>query len=427
MTSQQTPRTNGHSRVVIVGGGVIGAACAYYLAREGRQVTIVDRGEFGRGCSHGNCGFISPSHVLPLTSPEAIGTALRSLFKPTAPFRIKPRIDPSLWWWLLQFARRCNSGQMLRAAGPIHEMLRSSRRLYDQLFASEPFHCDWETRGLLFVFQTQHGLEHHAETAKLLREQFGLQIDRYDGESLNQLEPTLKPGLAGGFLYPDDAHLRPNKLMSSWREILLAKGVTLRERCVVNRLIHSQNQTVAVSTSDGDIEADAFVIATGAWTPQLNSELGCRVPIQPGKGYSITMSRPVHCPTYPLMFEEHRVAVTPFEAGYRLGSTMEFAGYDNTLDRRRLEYLRAGASHYLQEAPTQTVEEEWCGWRPMTYDSVPIIDRSPRWKNVWIAAGHNMLGVSMSPSTGQMIAEMIDGRPTTIKAEPYSLTRFGSR
>jgi len=215
--------------------------------------------------------------------------------------------------------------------------------------------------------------------------------------------------------------------MSSWRAILQAQGVTLRERCVVTGLISSQDQTRALKTSDGEIEADAFVMATGAWTPQLNRELGCHIPIQPGKGYSMTLTRPAHCPTYPLMFEEHRVAVTPFEAGYRLGSTMEFAGYDTSLDRRRLDYLRAGASHYLQESPTQAVEEEWCGWRPMTYDSVPIIDRSPRWKNVWIAAGHNMLGVSMAPATGQMIAEMVDGRPTSINTTPYSLSRFGSQ
>ena len=425
MISEASSTGNRHDRVVIVGGGVIGAACAYYLARDGRHVTIVDRNEFGRGCSHGNCGFISPSHLLPLTTPGAIGTALRSLFSPTAPFRIKPRLDPTLWWWLLQFGRRCSTGHMLRNAGPIHEMLKSSRRLFDELFAAEPFQCDWETRGLLFAFQSLAGLEHHAETAKLLHEQFGLAVERFDGAGLKQLEPTLKAGLAGGFLYPDDAHLRPDKLMSSWRSILLAKGVTIRDKCVVERLIQDPNRTVALGTSDGDIPADAFVIATGAWTPQLNRELGCKVPIQPGKGYSITLSRPVQCPTYPMMFEEHRVAVTPFQAGYRLGSTMEFAGYDSTLDRRRLNYLREGASHYLQESPTQAVEEEWCGWRPMTYDSVPIIGRSPGRRNVWIAAGHNMLGVSMSPATGLMIAEMIDGRPTSIQAEPYSLSRFG--
>ncbi|MES2792062.1 MAG: FAD-dependent oxidoreductase [Planctomycetota bacterium] len=423
-TTENHGQPDQHRRVVIVGGGVIGAACAYFLARDGRQVTIIERGEFGRGCSHGNCGFVSPSHVLPLTSPGAITTALSSLFKPTAPFRIKPRIDPSLWWWLLQFARRCTNSQMLAAAGPIHELLQSSRQLYDQLFATEPFECDWETQGLLFVFQTLGGLNHHAETATLLRERFGLTIDRYDGPRLNELEPTLKPGLAGGFLYPNDAHLRPDKLMSSWKKILLQKGVDIRENCVVERLIHAQDRTTAVSTSQGEIPADAFVVATGAWTPQLNSELGCRIPIQPGKGYSITLPRPARCPTYPLMFEEHRVAVTPFEAGYRLGSTMEFAGYDTSLDRRRLNYLRDGASHYLLDSPEQAVEEEWCGWRPMTYDSLPIIDRSPRWNNVWIAAGHNMLGVSMSPATGQLIAEMIAGRPTFLKTEPYSLSRF---
>lgn len=413
-----------HGQVVIIGGGVIGAACAYYLAREGRSVTILERQQFGRGCSHGNCGFISPSHVLPLTTPGAISTALKSLFSPTAPFRIKPRLDPTLWGWLLQFARRCNNQQMLTAAGPIHALLETSRKLYDQLFAEEPFDCDWETRGLLFVFKTPGGLEHHQEVASLLRDKFGLSIERFDGAALNELEPALKPGLAGAFLYPHDAHLRPDKLMSSWRHILLSQGVQIQEQCVVHEITGTAGQATSIRTSTGDYSADAVVMATGAWTPQLNQTLGCRVPIQPGKGYSMTLTRPARCPIYPLMFEEHRVAVTPFQQGYRLGSTMEFAGYDATLDRRRLNYLREGAEHYLAESPAAAVEEEWCGWRPMTYDSLPIIDRSPRWKNVWVAAGHNMLGVSMSPATGQMVAELVAGRRTTLDVTPYALSRF---
>ena len=150
-------------------------------------------------------------------------------------------------------------------------------------------------------------------------------------------------------------------------------------------------------------------MATGAWTPLLNRELGCKVPIQPGKGYSITMPRPAKCPTIPLIFEEHRVAVTPMQSGYRLGSIMEFAGYDRTINPRRIEMLRSGASHYLLEPTAEPVVEQWYGWRPMTPDSLPIIRRSPARNNVVIAAGHNMLGLSMAPATGKQVAEMLSG------------------
>jgi D-amino-acid dehydrogenase len=177
-------------------------------------------------------------------------------------------------------------------------------------------------------------------------------------------------------------------------------------------------------TSRGEFAADAFVVATGAWTPLLNRELGCRIPIQPGKGYSITMPRPARCPAVPLIFEEHRVAVTPMRSGYRLGSTMEFAGYDTTLNRDRLALLRDGATHYLHEPAAEPVVEEWFGWRPMTPDGLPIIDRSPAMANVMIAAGHNMLGLSMAPATGRLVAELLGTRLTHLNSAPYSLKRF---
>ena len=418
---------NGIDRTVVVGGGVVGAACAYFLAQDGRRVTILEQGEFGAGCSHGNCGLICPSHALPLTAPGAFGTALRSLFRPTAPFRVKPRFDPRLWSWLLRFAMRCNASRMLEAAEPIHALLRSSRSLYDHLFGAESFDCEWETRGLLFPFRTVGGMDHHAATAHLLQERFGLSIDRFDGAETCELEPALKPGLAGSFLYRDDAHLRPDKLLSSWRRILESKGVEIRERCALRSIVRERDRARAVRTTSGELAADVIVVATGAWTPFLERELGCRIPIQPGKGYSTTMARPARCPKFPLMFEEDRIAVTPMKSGYRLGSTMEFAGYDTTLDRRRLAYLRQGAERYLHEPTGEPVTEEWYGWRPMTYDSVPIIGRCPTLRNVWIAAGHNMLGVSMSPGTGKLIAESIAGRTPHLDPKPYSPDRFRTK
>jgi D-amino-acid dehydrogenase len=416
--------SNSGSKVIVIGGGGIGAACAYFLRRAGWCVTILDRGAFGKGCSHGNCGFICPSHVLPLAEPGAAWKALKAMLHKDSPFYIKPRLDLSLWGWLFRFARRCNRTTMLEDARAIHALLQSSRMLYDTLVKDESLDCEWQTRGLLFVFRTPAEMEHYTATDALLREHFNLGATRYDGDALTALEPALKPGLAGGWHYPDDAHLRPDKLMSSWRRLLEANGVTIRENCDATGFVRANGRATAVVTSAGELPAEAFVVATGALTPLLNKQLGCKIPIQPGKGYSITMSRPARCPTIPLIFHEHRVAVTPMQSGYRLGSTMEFAGYDATLNPARLEILREGARPYLHEPLGPSVEEEWFGWRPMTYDSKPIIDRSPVMANVLIAAGHNMLGMSMAPATGKLVAELLAGCSPHVDPAPYRVSRF---
>jgi D-amino-acid dehydrogenase len=411
-------------RVIVVGGGVIGTACAHYLSLAGREVTILDRGAFGAGASHANCGYVCPSHVLPLTTPGAVGMALRSMLKRDAPFYVKPRFDPTLWAWLFRFARRCNHRDMMAAAAAIRPLLNTSRRLYEELLRSEGIDCEWEERGLLFIFQSRSGMEHYAGTDRLLRESFDLSATRYDGDALTALEPALRPGLGGGWHYRTDAHLRPDRLMSEWRRVLEARGVTVREHCEVKGFVSERHRARALTTERGEMTADAFVVAAGALTPRLGRFLGCKVPIQPGKGYSITMDRPARCPTIPLIFEEHRVAVTPMRTGYRLGSTMEFAGYDTTLNRRRLDILRRGAEHYLYEPFGEPVREEWYGWRPMTPDSVPIIGRSPGLANVVIAAGHNMLGLSMAPATGRLVAELLDGTTPHVDPAPYAPTRF---
>jgi D-amino-acid dehydrogenase len=410
--------------VVVIGGGVIGASCAYYLSKAGWSVTILDRGEFGKGCSHGNCGFVCPSHVLPLTVPGAVRTALKGLLSRSAPFSIKPRFDPTLWAWLIRFARRCNVADMMEAGRALQALLNSSRSLYDQLMKEEPFDCEWQPRGMLVVFLHKEAMEHHAETDHLLRESFDMGAERYDGDRLTELEPALKPGLAGGWHYKWDAHLRPDRLMSSWRRVLEARGVTIRERCEVTGLVREAGRARAAATSQGEMTADVFIVATGAWTPFLNDSLGCRVPIQPGKGYSITMPRPAKCPTIPLIFDEHRVAVTPWASGYRLGSTMEFAGYDTSINPARLQLLRDGARPYLHEPYCAPVLEEWYGWRPMTSDSKPIIDRSPALGNVLIAAGHNMIGVATATATGKLVAEMLGGDRPHVDPAPFAVSRF---
>jgi D-amino-acid dehydrogenase len=241
------------------------------------------------------------------------------------------------------------------------------------------------------------------------------------------MEPALKPGLAGGWYYHDDAHLRPDKLMRSWHQVLARGGATTRAHCDFKGFESRDGRAVSARTAQGELVADVFVVAAGAWTPMVNEQLGCRIPIQPGKGYSMTMPRPSLCPQIPMIFPETRVAVTPFQSGYRLGSTMEFAGYDDSIRPARLQLLKDGAAPYLREPYCDPVEETWYGWRPMTYDSLPIIDRTPRYENVYIAAGHNMLGLSMSPATGKLIAEMVNGTTPHVDPKPYRVARFAGR
>jgi D-amino-acid dehydrogenase len=414
---------NESKHVAVIGGGVIGAACAHYLSEAGCRVTILDRGRFGRGCSHANCGFVCPSHVLPLAAPGAIRNALRAMLARQSPFKIRPGFRIGLWRWLFAFARRCNVADMMESARGIQPLLLSSRTLYEDLIRGG-LDCEWQTRGLLFVFHSKAAMEHYATTDELLRKEFNTPARPFFGDEVHEFEPTLKRGLGGGWLYEGDAHLRPDRLMTAWRRSLESRGVSVREDCPVRGFAHKGGIATAVQTPQGDLEADAFVLAAGAWTPMIGSVLGCRIPIQPGKGYSITTARPARCPRVPLIFEEHRVAVTPMASGYRLGSMMEFVGYNESIHSRRIDYLKLAAAQYLDQPIGEAVEETWFGWRPMTPDSRPIIGRSPALSNVVIAAGHNMLGLSMAPATGKLVMEILLGRQPHLDIGPYSPGRF---
>lgn len=417
--------TQGRERhVLIVGAGVIGAACAHYLQLAGCRVTIVDKGRFAGACSHGNCGFVCPSHVLPLAEPGAFREALRSLLSRDAALRVKPRLDLRLWTWFLRFARRCNRRDMIESGHAIQPLLLSSMKLYEELVQSGGIECEWEKRGMLFAYKTKDALDGFAETNDLLARIFDEPAQLLASEEMRELEPALKAGLAGGWYYQHDAHLRPDKLMQNWRELLEGRGAVIREQCEVHGFERSSGKAVTVQTSSGPLAADSFVVAAGSWTPFLEKHVGCRIPIQPGKGYSLTMPRPQICPRLPIIFPEHRVGVTPMQSAYRLGSIMEFAGYDESIDPARLKLLTDAAAVYLQDPVGEPVLEEWCGWRPMTWDSRPIIDRSPACENVYIAAGHNMLGLSMATGTGKLISELLTGCEPHLDVAPYSAKRF---
>lgn len=423
--NEQTQQFSKQPAVVVIGGGVVGAACAYYLNKSGATVTVIDRGGFGNACSHANCGFISPSHILPLCQPGAISSTLKTMFKKDSAFSVKMRFDLELFRWMLRFARKCNHQDMLAAGYARQALLNSSRELYQLLFESgELQDCEWETQGMLFVHNSEHHFHAYAETDKLLREEYGLAGKLFAGEALNELEPALKPGIAGGWLYESDAHVRPDKVMSAWKTQLLSSGVQIIENCEFRSIVSNRGSISAIKTSTGTIRADQVVFATGAWSSLLRKQLQTKIPIQPGKGYSLTMPRPTVCPKYPMIFEEHRVAITPMQTGYRIGSTMEFAGFDTSIPQRRLDLLINGAKHYLKEPTAEPIQERWSGWRPMSADGVPLIGRLPRFQNAWMAAGHSMLGLSMGTATGKLLAEMITRTDPHIDPNPYRVDRF---
>ena len=410
-------------RALIVGGGVIGVTSAYYLSERNWDVTLIEKDSIGGGCSHGNCGLICPSDVLPLASPGAIRKTLAAMCRGRSPLYIKPRLTPRLWSWLLKFALRCNPRDMIRSANGRMALLEPSMLMYQQLFDRLEIDCEWQHRGLLYVFQSLKGLDAYSSTDETLSEEFGLIARRLESQELHSLDPSLKDSVAGAWYYEDDGHLRPDRLMSEWKRILIEAGVQIHENTEMQGLDVRQGTVVSAETSSGDFDADAVLVATGAVAVQMKRQIGVRLPIEPGKGYSITMSRPSICPEIPMLFPEHKIAVTPMNTGYRLGSTMEFSGFDTRINQKRINLIRKSAEVYMREPFGDELHEQWYGWRPMTYDGLPFIGPAPSMKNLFVAAGHNMLGLSMAPATGRLVAELMSDERPFIDPTPYRIGR----
>ena len=411
-------------RVAIVGGGIIGIACAHYLSQDGHAVTVIDQGRIGGGCSHGNCGHICPSHVLPLNERANLFAALGSLINPRAPFRVRPQWRPALLRWFWEFARRCNNRHTVAAGRAMQSLLDASIHEYKALFDAPEFEAQWRPLGLLYVLQTQPGMARFAAQDAMLRDTFGVAARRLEGSDLPAFDPALRPGLAGGFLYEGDAFVRPDTLMGNWARWLGSRGVRFEEHRRVQGVETAAGQITRLTSDKGGLTADRYVFASGAWSAALAAGLGCPVPVEPGKGYSVTTTRPRTCPRHAMLFAEHRVGATPFDDGFRLGSRMEFSGFDATIPPQRIRQLIDSARHYLHEPVGDQVLETWCGWRPMTWDSLPVIGAVPGLANGILATGHHMLGVTMAPATGRLVAEIIGEKPTHIDSVPFSPARF---
>lgn len=410
--------------VLILGGGIIGLACAYYLLKSGRGVTILEQNTLASGSSHGNCGTITPSHAPPLSQPGMIGKALQWMLTPDAPFRVAPRLDFELFGWMLQFARRCNWSdyhRLARAKGPL---LLRSRALLGALVRDENLACEFEESGTLYVHRDAAAFDAMNELPKTLAD-CGIVMERIDAARCRAMEPALNDSIVGGYWNPGDARLRPDRYAAELARVVKTLGAEICESTTITGFRRSGDRIDAVLTDRGEFVADEIVFALGSWSPRVGKQLDLRIPIQPGKGYSITYTQSPRAPRIPLTLKERSVCVTSWDSGYRLGSTMEFAGYDTSLNRARLDALRRAAAEYLIEPEGPAVIEEWYGWRPMTYDDLPIIGRTLKWKNLTLATGHSMLGVTMSAATGELVAQLFADAETALDAATFSPARFG--
>jgi D-amino-acid dehydrogenase len=412
-----------HSDALVIGGGVVGLACAHYLLQTGRSVRLIDKDRIGAGASSGNCGLVFVSDIVPLCFPGAARKEILGILRRNSPLYIKPKFDSHLFSWLLRFAGMCRSDFLPHAMRARADILHSSALLFDELASKQLIAAEYEQRGVLLAFRTEVAMRGYGRVNALL-EPYGLAAEGLSGKALHALEPALRPEIHGAWYHRADRHLRPERLIESWKRSLAAAGVAIEEACGLNRLHASGDRLVAAGTTQGDYSADQYVLAAGVWSAPIAKQVGIQLPIQPGKGYSITMERPAICPEIPCYLYERRVVATPWPSGYRLGGTMEFSGFNVNLNPDRLGVLRTAAAEYLREPLGQPMLEEWSGLRPMTYDDLPVIGRSPRFRNLALATGHGMLGITTAPATGRLVAEIVCGAAPHIDPAPYSPARF---
>ncbi|MBI5578001.1 MAG: FAD-dependent oxidoreductase [Deltaproteobacteria bacterium] len=409
--------------VLVIGGGVIGLACAHYLRQARRAVRVIDQGTVGAGASHGNCGLVFTSDLVPLCAPGAVRQGILGLLRRTSPLFIKPTLDMGRISWLLRFAGMCRVDHVRHAIRARAAILKSSGHLYEALLGPGGLEAEYEKRGVLLVYRSEAAMQGYAAVNDLLRPH-GLAAEALAGKALLDVEPALREDVYGAWYHRGDSHLRPDKLLASWKQALVRSGVVIEEDCRLERFRCAAGCVEAAVTNRGEYAARDFVLAAGAWSVPLFARLGLKLPMQPGKGYSITMERPAVCPQIPCYLYERRVVATPWPSGYRLGGTMEFSGFSTALNPRRLAALTAAAGEYLTDPVGHPVVEEWTGLRPMTYDDLPVIGRAPRFRNLTLATGHGMLGVTTAPATGKLVAEIVCSAPPHIDPEPFSVSRF---
>lgn len=412
------------SRALVIGGGVEGVCSAYYLVRAGWDVTLVEKGDVCAGSSYGNGGLIVPGHAIPMAAPGVWLTGLKWMLDPESPFYIRPRLDPELFAWLWRFRGACNAAHVRRAVPLIRDLSYASLALYRELAAVDGLEFGFRQDGALKVFRTERAYEEAVRDARLL-EEAGIAVKILDAAAARQVEPSLVPEVVGAILLPDDAHLIPDAFVKGLASVGQRLGVKVRTWTEVLGFRTAGRRIALVETTRGEFEADEIVLAAGAWSPVLARMLGLTLPLQPGKGYSVTYRRPANGPRMPLLLGEARVGVTPMEGRLRFAGTLELAGLDFSIDRRRVNAIVRAPARYVRGVDDLPVIEIWRGLRPCTPDGLPMIGRSERLDNLILATGHAHIGVSLGPVTGKLVSQLAADEKPLVEVTALKPERFG--
>lgn len=405
--------------VVIIGGGIIGLCSAYYLQKEGHQVSIIDQSNLDSGASYVNAGYLSPSHIIPLSAPGVMKKGLKWMFDSSSPLYIKPRLDIDFLKWTWAFNKSCNIKHVNKSIPVIRDIALLSQELYDNIKQDEGFSFHYEKKGLLMLCQTEKTLEEEIKIAHLAK-QNGLDVSKINLEELKKLEPNVDLNVIGATYFKCDSHMTPHEFMTDMKTYLKKAGVNFFTNEKVIDVEFNNQKITAIVTDKQSFKADEFVLAAGSWAPILSKKLGIKLLVQAGKGYRINSEKETGI-TIPAILTEAKVAITPMHGFTRFAGTMEIAGISHNINKVRVEAIANAVANYYPNI--KITEEEKAnaasGLRPVSPDGLPYIGKSNKCNNLTIATGHAMLGWSMGAATGTLVSEIIGEKKTSLNMLPF--------
>jgi D-amino-acid dehydrogenase len=414
--------------ITIIGGGIIGLSSAYYLSKAGHQITIIERGNGEDGCSFGNAGMIVPSHFIPLATPGMIEKGIRWMFDSESPFYVKPRLNWDLVSWGLKFYQAANKKQVERAMPALRDISLLSKKLFQEIAQEPDFDFAFEEKGLMMLCKTQHAFEEEVEVAHTAN-QLGIDAKVLTINELHQIENEIKPDVTGAIFYSGDTHCYPNAFVKQLKSYLTNKSVKFLYNSEITDFKIEKNQIKSLTINHSEnYPIDELVIATGSWSPILAKALHIGLPMQAGKGYSVTNQqvegKKLKTPSILL---EARVAITPMSQDFiRFGGTMEIGGINDQINMNRVRGIIKSVPQFFPNYPIEMPQKErvWYGLRPCSPDGLPYIGRTAKFRNLTIASGHAMMGLSLAPATGKLVQQIIDNEPTTVNIDLYLPERY---
>lgn len=410
-------------RVIVVGAGVIGLWTAYELRRRGMDVVVIDKGDLGSGSSFGNAGWVIPARTLPMPAPGLHWEGLRMMVQPDSPLYIKPTALPRLTGWFTQFLRYCNETAYERGCEAMASLSIKAHAGYDQL-VEDGLQFEMHERGLLSVYLTDEALETgYKDHLTMDRHGLGAPI-KLNAQEVKDLQPELGPEVVGGVFIKEARHIDPGTLLDALAARLQSDGVDVRLFVEVTGFERQKDRITGVKTKTETVAGEHVVIATGSWAGSLVRPLGYSLPLQAGKGYSLSFSAPNPLLGSALFLGDAKIACTPLNSGTRYAGTIEFSGLNAYLERQRIESLHKWIPRYLPKYDADATASEWVGMRPVTPDGLPVIGPIPKITNAYIASGHSTSGLPLAPATAERIADLIAGQ-TAPSPDPFNPTRFG--